>query len=71
MGGLGAAHGCCTSHCGVLEVLTKADAIFDWIGQKISGTSSSVNYTPFTLMTDGGYVEETDENGNTVPCKIL
>ena len=45
---------------------TNSDSIFDWIGQKISG--NSVNYAPFTY-TDGGYVEETDENGNTVLVK--
>lgn len=50
----------------VLVALYNHDAIFDWVGQKISG--NSVNYTPFTY-TDGGYVEETDENGNTVLVK--
>ena len=50
----------------LLVAIYKGDAIFDWIGQKISG--NSVNYTPFTY-TDGGYVEETDENGNTVLVK--
>ncbi len=41
---------------------TNSDSIFDWIGQKISG--NSVNYT-FTYADGSGYVEETDENGNT------
>ena len=45
---------------------TNSDSIFDWIGQKISG--NSVNYTPFAYA-DGGYVEETDENGNTTLVK--
>ena len=49
--------------------LDKGDAIFDWIGQKISGTSSSANYTPLLMTDGGGYVEETDANGNTVPCR--
>ena len=43
---------------------TNSDSIFDWIGQKISGTSSSANYT-FTYAGGGGYVDETDANGNT------
>ena len=50
----------------VLVALYNHDAIFDWVGQKTSG--NSVNYTPFTY-TDGGYVEETDENGNTTLVK--
>ena len=45
---------------------TNSDSIFDWIGQKTSG--NSVNYTPFAYV-DGGYVEETDENGNTTLVK--
>ena len=43
---------------------TNSDSIFDWIGQKISGTSSSANYT-FAYAGGGGYVDETDANGNT------
>ena len=43
---------------------TNSDSIFDWIGQKISGTSSSANYT-FAFDDGGGYVDETDANGNT------
>ncbi len=50
---------------GILVILI---CIPDWIGQigqKIFGTSSSVNYT-FAYDDGGGYVDETDANGNTI-----
>ncbi|MDD6325422.1 MAG: protein kinase, partial [Lachnospiraceae bacterium] len=52
----------------LLVALYNRNAIFDWIGQKISGTSSSADYT-FTYDDGSGYVAETDENGNTVLVK--
>ena len=50
----------------LLVAIYKGDAIFDWIGQKIFRKFCELY--PLTY-TDGGYVEETDENGNTVLVK--
>ena len=52
----------------LLVALYNRNEIFDWIEQKISGTSSTADYT-YTFDDGSGYVAERDENGNTILVK--